>query len=303
MSDEISLEEIGPEAEQVVTEKKLEGKKKLPAWLDLLEKLTAFDRNTDKFISKYKKRTTLFTTLFVVGIFLVFFSFVITGANLIVAAVVGAATIVALIFLILSRRQRKKYMAVDLTNDFRSVVLPLLRALSEDIESNKVNLKLDLRSHADKMKESGKEEVPPGRFRRVVQTTFDSPWCDLSTVLVDKNMINLSIGTQSTRIERYWSNPRGKSKYKQKWRQTTTVQTSLVPGVDVFAWNEEGIGEISESEKMKLSEKKGANVCRLTRKFTFKSVHNTPEESIKSNDVIGMFFELYRMLNPVRKEA
>jgi hypothetical protein len=45
-------------------------------------------------------------------------------------------------------------------------------------------------------------------------------------------------------------------------------------------------------DKMKLKEKADSQMVRLVRKFKFKAVNQAPEESVTTDDLVGMFFHI-----------
>ena len=74
-----------------------------------------------------------------------------------------------------------------------------------------------------KEKKVREEKVPPGRFRKVIETEYQNNWCRLVARLVDGSRLFLDMVNIHTSSDRYWRNPRGKHKHKQKHNNKRTA--------------------------------------------------------------------------------
>ncbi len=171
--------------------------------------------------------------------------------------------------------------------------------LTEDIQpKGKILLDLDLSNGTDKKYKTSEKKLPPGRFKKLIEKKFNIDCCSASVPLVNDTILKLDISKEFASYDRYYTNPRGKSKHKKKWKLLTVVTTALVPAGDELLVSEDKVSELISSEKIKLREKKGEQVCRLTRKFKFKSSDGSvPEKCVPPEAVIEMYMKLCSTLN------
>ncbi|MFH1092017.1 MAG: hypothetical protein V1742_10665, partial [Pseudomonadota bacterium] len=65
---------------------------------------------------------------------------------------------------------------------------------------------------------------------------------------------------------------------------------------EVMGYDDSQASTLAEKEKLKVAEKKGVEVARLTRKFKFSGISKAPEETINPEALVGTFFQLASML-------
>ena len=281
------IEDLSPQARAAVEQKKVSGQNRLKDWFKLLREVAQFDQKVDELRARAGKMAIIFLILTIV--------------SLIATFVFIFPVILFVIFLVLTIIffvKKSRLGKIDLSNEFRDVVLPFLDALSEDFDARgRISLSLDMSGvHKEKVIRSG--EIPPGRFRKLVETVFKDPWCRVEAPLVGGANLFLTIESTYFRYDRYWRNPRGKNKHKVKWKKLVEVTAGLIPDPDFLAVGADAVEELSAAEKVKLTQKKDRQVVRLRRRFKFKGVTETPVESVSLDELLAIFFQLGNMLRP-----
>ena len=295
MAKQLRLEDLSPDAAQIVLDKRTAGRYRLKRWLKTLHEVELFDQDTGR--SQQGGRVWLV----VAGVVLFF---LVMGTVISILDAAGTATIGAfmfavfvafglLVFLIIRERRLKRS---DLADDFHRVLLPFLRTIEEDIPSpGKVSLDLDLSGPTD-TKIVRKEKIPPGRFRKVLRTVYDDPWCRLDAPLAEGSRLSLNISNIYTVRDCHWRNSRGKFKRKRKWKKVVVVTAGLVPNARTYAVEPGDMVAATRSVRFKLTQKKNGQMATVRRKYKFKSVDKTPDEYVASDELVGMFFQLGAML-------
>lgn len=302
MGKSLTLETLPPEAKAVVKSKRISGRKKLSHWLSLLKTLSQFDKEVDEQYSMQSNRAITATVITCLCSVIVFISLMASEADKIVVAV--SATIMPLLILtaIYFWIKSSALKKINLTNDFRETILPLFTLLAEDIQAgDKISLSMNLDTPARKQYQISQKKVPPGKNRKCVETVYEITCCHAEIPLVNGTVLNLEIKKIPVSIDRYYSSASGKSKHKQKWKQLTIVTGELYPSMNDFAFDEQSISAMQNTEKIKMKDKKGEPLCRLVRKFKNKSPGEPPEKTVAPEVVIEMFMTLCSMLKPAEK--
>ena len=296
--------ELSPAARKAVTLKLVRGRKRLNEWRELLDELARFDSATDQLQSRAGKFAIGGIVLLAVGGFITLFTSIVAaggGLPVFVPILAAALPIGGLVLLVYNGLRWSYYRKVDLANDFRVCIAPLLELLGHDLPPRgRVGLSLDL-TGVTKEKLVSTEKIPPGRFNKVIERVYEDPWCHLAATLADGSKMVLDITNRPVSYDRYWTTRRGaktKSKHKRKWKKLVLVTAALLPDAGKLAWDDGEVDAAATQEKIKLAEKKGTQVCRLVRKFKFASVGNAPEETISHEDILRMYMKLYSMLAP-----
>jgi hypothetical protein len=303
----MAVTELSPAAQAVVKDHKYAGQQTFKDVQRLLKELAFFDAQTDSLIQAANKRMGLYIVLAILD----FFATVFLLGPLIRLHAPGYAIIALVVglfvsFIVLAVTNGKKASAlkkIDLANDFRMSLIPFLVELAEDVDAKaRVKLSLDFAGMADN-KIVLNREIPPGRFRKVTQTVYRDPWCHLALELEDDNLLVLDIRNQIIKIHREWRNPRGKSKSKTKYNKMAAVSATIVPDAKDLEWNEAKLQERAAQDKLKVADKRQGKLCRLTRKWKFKTINEEPNVSVAPNEIMGMFLQLYAMLRPVEQRS
>lgn len=296
---QLSLDKLPPDIMEAVKNKRFAGKKRLRQWLVFLKTLARFDEQVDQRLKKAGKKAAGFGVGAFVGLFAGIFAIAGFDGNPLVVGICGAIVLFFalgfILFLITCSRLKK----VNLDNSFRETLLPVLTILSEDIPSKKkIFLDLNLGEPTDKCYKISDKKIPPGRNRKLIERVYRFPAFHADIPLENGTRLLLDLVKQPASYDRYYKTARGKYKHKTKWKMITFVTTGLVPDSTEFDVDEARIARMAEKEKMKLKEKKGGPICRLTRKIKSKAPMSVPEEPVPPDMVVDMFMKLCTMLNP-----
>lgn len=277
----LDVTSLSPAAQKIIETKKISGDDRLKGWFTILREVAAFDSVADELRAKASKRATIFLIVSIVLLFLGFFT---VGITAILAIPCIVLTIVFFV-------KKKGYQKIDLANEFRTVLIPFLQTMSEDIQpKGRISLTLDM-AGPSKEKIVSEQEIPPGRFKKVKETIRQDPWCRLNAPLANGARMVLQIDNLYVTHDRYWRNPRGKSKHKAKWKKQVMVTAGLIPA-GALAFDKGEVESMAVMDKMKLKEKDQNQMVRLIRKFKYKAVNQAPEESVTTDELVGMFFHI-----------
>ena len=121
----------------------------------------------------------------------------------------------------------------DLGNQLREFLLPWLALMGDDVKRGRpLHLHLDLRGGTHKAKRV--ETLPPYRkegYLKVVETRFEDPWLVAEAVLADGARLRLRLTDHIRRLKLTKRTPRGKTKFKTKYKIRGLVDVHLkVPG-------------------------------------------------------------------------
>nr|WP_321400768.1 hypothetical protein [uncultured Desulfobacter sp.] len=295
----LSLKGLPPDVREAVKTKRILGKKRLREWLKFLPVLSRFDAQVDVRLKKVQGRSVLFGVLAFLSLFAAIFGTAFSDGDILVVSLTGGLLIVFFLLFIIYRIKVSRLKKINLDNSFRDTLLPLLQILSEDIPpKGKIFLDLDLGTPVAKGNMISEQKLPPGRNRKLIEKVYRSKAVHAVIPLTNGARLILDIVKQPASYDRYYKNPRGKYKHKQKWKMLTLVTTGLIPPGDDFNVDVAQVDRMAEQEKVKLKEKATGELCRLTRKIKSKSAAGVPEESVPPELLVDMFMKLCAMLNP-----
>src|SRR5689334_1086536 len=195
---------LSPEQKQILAKKQLEVDKPVDELLALLKPLAACDRMANKVQTRFG---CTFGLLIVATLgALIFFSNLGWGPlTLALLALVLGATIAAGWFWIWLR-------SIDVSNNLRQFVVPVLALFREDIDPRTpVHLRLDLSKPTAAPKKTN-EGAPykHGVYHKVVDTTYVDPWMSAEAVLVDGTRLRWSVTDRIRERKKTKRNARGK---------------------------------------------------------------------------------------------
>lgn len=291
------LKGLSKTAEAAVLSRRLQGRFSLNRWLRILKELARYDEAGDLLRAQARKRATVCGMFLFLALFAIFLS-VVFGLNTTAVLLGGVALIaVALLvtFLVRSRRLGK----LDLADDFRTVLIPFLVAIREDVPAgHKVKLSLDLAgpTEAKRVREG---DLPPQRDKKRRETVFSDPWCHLEAPLVLGSQIELDIVNVYTRRDIRWKTSRGKHKRKLKWKKRVVVRAGLHPDARRFAFDpaaatKSGMGAVRLSKRLEGE----SAVLKAKKKFKAEG-SDPPRESIGPKELVAMFLRLGSMIRPL----
>jgi hypothetical protein len=286
-----TLADLTPAARQAVESKKISGSWSAKALLRLLGELQKWDLGVEERKKAAHKRVIGSGIAMVVSIFALF-AFLIVGLWFIGVPV----TIGLIIFFVVSLRAEKALKAVDIPDEFRIVVRPLLRQLSQDINpEEKVRVECDLAGITEaKIKDA--KDIGKLSYQSAKLTVYEDPLCHIRLALLDGTEAVFSIDNTMHKVVGTKRNSRGKTKTKTKWKKVTTLTASLVPPRRIN-WE---VGKSQQlvdtrTEKITFAEKNGVMVAKLQKYYSFKSMGDEPTGTAPSSDATGLFVRLYAM--------
>jgi len=207
-----------PAARSILQLKRIYGRRPLNEWRALLAEVAAIDRTSEPLVGPARRK--IFGFLFLAAVFAVAATFFIYVA---VLSVVSAG--MAGFYLVRWWRLR----STDLSNDFRNVLLKFLRIMAEDIPAKgRISMLVDV-SGPTKQKLIAEKQLPPGRCKKIVEKVYSDPWCHMQAPLSNGSRMLLGIENRYTVQQRTWTNPRGKTKSKTKWKKLVKVTVGLIP--------------------------------------------------------------------------
>ena len=296
MTDEnTEWSDLSSNAQKVIAEKKVESSARIANWLESLEELADFDEIVEKRQSKALGKTwLLYIALILIGS--VSLCLVNDPGKLKWFFLLPLLT-AALVAAVMSNREYLKFKRMNLDDSFRKLLIPVLRALREDVApKGMLKLKLDASNSVHEAHRVHEREIP-SKWRKLIETLYVHPWCELSAPLVNGGTLTLSIVNNLTSYERHYSNKSGtKSKIKMKWKILTTVTTAILPAPNTFSWDQTQVQSLAAKEKVKLKDKGEAQVCRLVRRFKGKGTESDIDTA-KPDEIIAMFMQLSSMLS------
>jgi hypothetical protein len=295
----LSLESLTPKARQVILVKRIQERKPVKAWRSLLMELAGFDSTRDRLHARAKRKRLLFLALFLILLIATFFlgaAFALPGA-LIGGLLSSACLVAAGVF----HSRAKKLQDMDLMSDFRTVLIPFLKILQEDLRKKApIHLSMNLAGlKPGKVVREG--QVAPGRFKSVSERVYSDRWCSMSMRMADESIVRLRLVNLVHRQERRWKNPRGKPKKKVKWKKVVLLSATLFPSVKHLRWNKARVQEGARADRVRIVKRKGIPGVRIVRKFKFKTVDKEPLATIKAKEMTRLLMHLYAMTTPVEK--
>jgi len=299
-----SVGELSQDARDVIRTKTIEGSERLRHWIDLLRELADADERLDARRNRMKRFAIGFTVaLFPTAFLTAFGAAALSGVApraVPLVFVPGACLVVADIVFICRFLGLKR---VDLSNGFRETVLPVMEALSEDVpEKGKVKLSLDVGPVVRSSNRISRQNVP-SRWRKLIETVYESPWCNVVAPLADGTKLMLGIVGRATSYERHYTSRSGKWKSKTKWKALVTVTAAILPGTAGLGWDAGKVGQraskakakAKDNTKIKLAAKGEGEVCRLVRRFKAKG-GKAELPSVEPGEVVNMLMQLCSML-------
>jgi hypothetical protein len=278
----LSFDSLSPEAREIVLEKVVAGRRKPRQWFRLLRELAAFDEAGDP---RRKRLAALAPILGIAAFISLLLSILVTWYALVVSVPCTGTAIWAY----LRYRHWKK---IDLDNDFRESLLPFLQIIAPDIDPTRpMKLLLDLAGPAED-KVIDRRELPPGRFKKVVRTTYHDPWCRLNMPLADGTRLLLTLKNFHVTVKRQWKNQRGKLKTKLKWSKVVTVKAGLIPNATAVEVDLDRVRALSRAERLTVVKRNRVQAVMLTKKYKAKGVGEQPEDALVGEELLRLFFLL-----------
>lgn len=287
----MKLAELSPAARAAVEKRSLDGGWDVRSLVKLMAELERWDHMAEARKARAKK-------VFIGGI---------TGTFFGIFAMVAAATItdhflwglplylLPLVVLILGIRMRRAARNIDLPDELRLCLKPVIRQLAQDLHPDeKIRVTMNL-AGIDEKKCANTRDLPPGRNRSLRQSTYEEGLCTLRLPLVDGSEAVLRMDNTYLKLHKSYKGRSGKIKYKTKWKKLSTVTAILIPPTRIN-WEPARMQQHIDrnNEKMSFVEKDGVMAARLDRYYKFKAA-DIPSEVPPSADILRMFVRLTAM--------
>jgi hypothetical protein len=216
----VTYKQLGAEQREIVRAKQFSGKLSVPALIDLLVPLAHFDESGDRSRRTFR-RLFIGSCVATVG---TAFLLAMSGAAAVVPVPIAAAGLA-----IGAGLRYRRLRNLDLSNNLRQVVVPLLAVLREEVgPQTPIALELDLRAPTAKQKLV--DESPPRSERgyfRVVDRFYKDAWMTAEAELASGARLGWTIVDQVLEQEKSKRNARGKTKTKTKYKRRTDLSVRL----------------------------------------------------------------------------
>jgi len=272
-----ALKALTSDQRRILDTKFIDGEYEAQALVAELRAVAEFDRMSDGVRKGLVIRIVVCALVAFATIFMV--------ANGITWALVlmGAAVALAIYFGVML----SKLKALDLSNNFRVVAMPLLAILSEDMASDaRLHVRLDLTAPDVAAKKiSTSEPYKHGVYYKVIDTTYKDAWFDGSAKLADGSLLRWSVVEHLLESKRSKRNARGKYKTKTRQYKRSVIEVDVALPKDTYA-----LGPMQAPPDHKLSIKPGEKrrVVKLDRKI--KQRTHDPIDARELIDLIAMAY-------------
>jgi hypothetical protein len=267
---------LNAEQKGILRDKRLELNRPIDELLALLKPLAACDAMVDK------SRTRLGCT-FGVAIVLTMVAAFALGA---IAALVMLAVTFALGYLYFWMKR------LDVSNNFREFVIPVLTVFREDIEAaHPVHLTLDLSSPTTAAKkQSERPAYAEGAYQTIIETIYVDRWMSAEALLVDGTKLSWRVTDSIRERKKTKRNARGKYKTKTKHLKKTDLEVSFRLRKKTYDLTAPADAEVTSDAKR--------NVVRMEEQIRTPSL-----DPIDPRALIDLVANVYRKARPVKKEA
>jgi hypothetical protein len=190
----------------------------------------------------------------------------------------------------LGYRKGKQWRSVDIPDEVRLTLLPVLQSLRQDLHpGRKIRVQLALRVF-DEDQHKTKRSLPPGRNKSLTEHTYDEPVGMVRLPLANGAFVVIRMSNHYIRITRSYSNARGKSKTKNKWKKQTWVTCIMIPESPSIEWNSQRVRKFVDPkhEHFAVSQRRGVTAASISRKYVFKKAEDHPEDTFPPEQVMKM---------------
>ncbi|HEX9983754.1 MAG TPA: hypothetical protein VGF69_10860 [Thermoanaerobaculia bacterium] len=198
---------------------------------------------------------------------------------------IAAAIVVATLLL-------RRYLwldKIDLSNNLRGVVLPILHLFREDVAPDQpIQLDLDLRSPTDKTKQMSKSEpYAAGAYYKVIDTFYADPWMTGEALLTDGTRLRWSVTDSIRERKKTKRNARGKHKTKTRYSKKTSIDVEVAMKSKQYELGAVEEGTVVEGERR--------NTVRVKRRVKMASL-----DPIHPREIVDLVANVYRGAQPVK---
>jgi hypothetical protein len=217
----VTYKQLGAQQREIVRAKQFSGKLSVPALIDLLVPLARFDESGDR-SRRVVRRFFIGSCVATVGT--AFLLAISSGAAAVVPLPIAAAALA-----IGAGLRYRRLRDLDLSNNLRQVVVPLLAVLREEVApETPIALELDLRAPTTPQKLV--EQSQPrseGAYYRIVDRFYKDAWMTVEAELMSGARLSWTIVDQLQEQQKTKRNARGKTKTKTRYKRRTDLNVKL----------------------------------------------------------------------------
>lgn len=288
----MKITELTPAARAAVEQKVIQGGWDTKSLGKVLGELDRWDQMAE--VRKKHAQKVFLTGA--IGSLFGFFLFFFVAFMLESPVIAGVILAIPVVTLIAGIRMKKAARAIDLPNELRISLRPVIRQLSQDLHPDeKIKVSLNL-AGINESKADSEKNLPPGRNRSLKQSQYGENLCSLRLPLVDGSEAVLHLTNTYLRLNRSYTTSRGKYKSKIKWKKLTSVTAILIPPARI-SWESARMQQFIDraNERLTFVEKNGVMVARLDRYYKFKAASEIPGDAAPAADILKMFVRLTAM--------
>ena len=230
---------LNAEQKQILHDKKIEVTRPVDEIIALLQPVAACDAAG----AGVTKWGCLSIVGIVVGFVLMAFNPIPLAVRLILMVVLIAAGIFGIVFWIWASR-------VDVSDNLRGFVLPLLRLFREDIDRTQpLHLRMDLRDATDKAKkQSIGKPYSKGAYYKIIDTIYLDPWLDADAVFADGSRVHWAVSDTVTKHDKS-KKAGGKYKTKTKYSRKSAIDVEMTLRKKEYAVESVADAKVKQGER------------------------------------------------------
>jgi hypothetical protein len=274
---------LTPEQKHALRDKRLELNRDAASLLEFLKPLAACDELAD---SSRKRLGCSFGIgiALTIALMVVFSNMGWPAPAAIPMLVVVAGMIAAGYFWLWTRK-------IDLSNNFRQFMLPVLTVLRDDFDpTQQIHVRLDLASPtAKEKKQSQSDPYPSGRYYKVVDSIYLDDWMSVDAVLVDGTKLSWRVVDSIRERRKTKKNPRGKIKTKTKYLKKTEVEVRMALRKKTYALPQAAGGEPGDAKR---------NIVKTSREVRTESL-----DPVDPRALLDLIADVFRSTGSARESA
>jgi len=278
-------------ADSMVAEKKISGQWPLSQLFSVFDTLTEYDVQIEAKLAKFKKFAIIGFIVAGISFFVTMFGMSVNpNIPFLTVPLLVIALVVGIVGLVLKFRYKK----MDLQNEFREYVRPLLENLQDDIKSNSsVALDLYLSPVEQKQFSKGKsDKYSVGVYHKCYDYYFERDFLNVKLRLTDGNRLMLTGTELLIKTSKTKRNPRGKIKTKTKYKKRVGFDARLTVDPEKFHCK-----QLPKEGALKFYAKQSNGTPIIGIKFTEK-LKGTPADMVPDPNVtLQSIVTLYTFLH------
>lgn len=246
MSAWTTYRSLSAEQKAILKQKKLDLRQPVDQLLALLRPLAACDSVANK--AQHRMGCTL--ALMILG----------TLIGIVVLAKIGwspvtfAVLVLLLVTTIASAFFYSWLRGIDVSDNLRSFVVPVLALFREDFDPRvPLHLRLDLSSPTTNPKKTSQgKPYKQGIYHKVIDTMYLDPWMSAHAMLVDGTKLSWSVTDRIRERKKTKKNPRGKYKTKTKYKKVSDLEVRLALRTKSFSVADAGLSADGRRSKVEV---------------------------------------------------